>query len=89
MVFAGRTVEIKDVTLVAGQIHFVAEPLFGPLPDLVDTRLTIFGQDGQGILQTELFNLSAVPAGSIISLTYDAKVVCVDETTVHEETRHL
>jgi hypothetical protein len=74
MVVAGKSYPLAALTLMAGEIRFTTVPISGPIKAQRATRLTIFGSDGRGVMQTHRFNLPKVDRHHTVVLTFQATI---------------
>jgi hypothetical protein len=77
-VVAGRTAVISSCRLIEGKIRVVCAPIQGPFRADEEVRLSIFGEDGQGVLQSCLFPGKNVGANESVVFTYDMTCVAVN-----------
>lgn len=54
LMIAGRKVPVIDVAFRAGKLWITAE-VNGPFPRCDEATATLFGEDGQGVMQNDLY----------------------------------
>jgi hypothetical protein len=82
----GHRFPVASLTLVEGRIRIVTKAIPGPLETCNDAFLTLFGDDGRGILQAGPVDLIAVRAGNTCFLTYD---ITVETAYIEKVTHHV
>lgn len=77
VVIAGREFVINDIRLRNGQYEIIAI-VQGPLPEFINEPMTIFGEDGQGVLQGGLFSYRAIECCERMIVTIPLRVTEVN-----------
>lgn len=78
----GYAFPVVSVRLVNGTFEIIAE-VSGPHPGLADAAATVFGEDGQGIMQGGTFTLREIGEREKIriAITYRTERILSEKTT--------